>query len=102
MSNGDQLGIAGRPMSEVDTRRWDGTAVRQAVALLEWDGLIVENMLLFGQNVTAVAVVDRQAHEARLTEGWGPVTDRMSVALVGEWPEHAVVPPAFGSLTGFI
>jgi hypothetical protein len=102
MSNGDQLGIAGRPTIKADARRWDGAAVGQAVALLEWDGLIVENMLLFGQNVTVVAVVDRQAHEVRLAEGWGPVTDRMSVALWREWPEHAFIPPPVVSLTGFI
>ncbi|WP_143231448.1 hypothetical protein [Actinosynnema sp. ALI-1.44] len=102
MSNGDQLGLVGGSTIEVGTRRSDETSVGQAVVLLEWDGLIVENMLLFGHSVTVVAVVDQQAHEARLAEGWGPVTDRMSVALWGEWPEHAVVPPPVMSLTGFI
>lgn len=102
MSNGDQLGIGGRSTIEVGSRRSDGTTLGQAVALLEWDGLVVENMLLFGHSVAVVAAVDRQAHEARLVEGLGPVTDRMSVALWGEWSEYVVIPPPVVSLTGFI
>jgi len=70
-----------------------GVAGLAAVAL-GWRGLVVEGVSLFGERVTIVAGVNQGAHEQRVTSGWGPVVDRMSVAMLWEWPEYrAVVSP---------
>lgn len=77
-------------------------AADAAAAALGWPGHVVADMRLFGRRVTVVAEVDERAHRIRRTNGWPPVTDRMSIALWA-WPEHhATVPPAAVTLSGVL
>jgi len=99
MPESDQLCLLGEPLRP--ERRGNAVAGQAAVAL-GWSGAVAAGMRLFGHDVAVVAEVDQQAHEQRLGTGWGPVTDRMSVAL-WEWPEHrATVPPSAVALRGVI
>ncbi len=73
-----------------------------AAAALGWPGHVVADMRLFGHRVAVVAEVDEQAHRIRQTNGWPPVTDRMSISLWA-WPEHhATAPPAVVTLSGVL
>ncbi|MQA15684.1 MAG: hypothetical protein GEV09_16430 [Pseudonocardiaceae bacterium] len=70
--------------------------------MLGWDGAVLPAAVLVGRRVVVVAELNRAAHEFRAATGWGPVTDRMSVAT-WSWPEMADrVPPAAVRLRGVI
>jgi len=100
MTNSDQLCLLGTPPSSPVSP--EGGVTGRAAAALGWDGAVADDMTLFGQRVAVVAKVDRHAHQQRVVSGWGPVTDRMSVAL-WEWPEHqAVMPPSAVALRGVV
>lgn len=102
MSSDDQLCVLAMPLTDVDGRTRTNGPFAEAASALGWDGVVVHDMRLFGQRVAVVAEVDRQAHERRLAAGWGPVIDRMSIAL-WQWPEQrAAVPPHVVQLNGII
>ncbi|MCP2170045.1 hypothetical protein [Goodfellowiella coeruleoviolacea] len=103
MPGDNGLCLSAAPSRGVGTRLPVAGPLVQAARLLDWDGTVVERMALFGQRVAVVATVDWQAHAARVTAGWGPVTDRMSIAMWEEWAEqHGTVPPPVISLTGVL
>jgi len=69
----------------------------EAADVLGWDGMVLPPMTLLGRRVVVVAELLVDVHFDRTAAGWGPVTDRMSVAtwswpeLAGRAPEPAVV-----------
>ncbi|HKR51553.1 MAG TPA: hypothetical protein VJT72_18620 [Pseudonocardiaceae bacterium] len=75
---------------------------RAAVDALGWDGVVLTPIMLLGRRVVVVAKLIDEVHEQRISSGWGPVTDRVSVST-WSWPEmrHLVPPPAV-SLSGVI
>jgi hypothetical protein len=72
------------------------------VGALGWDGVVLPPMVLLGRRVVAVATLLDDVHERRVSSGWGPVTDRLSVST-WDWPElrHLAPPPAV-TLSGII
>ncbi|MGB6165757.1 MAG: hypothetical protein WBF75_24905 [Pseudonocardiaceae bacterium] len=72
------------------------------VGALGWDGVVLPPMVLLGRRVVAVATLLDDVHERRISSGWGPVTDRVSVST-WDWPElrHLAPPPAV-TLSGII
>ncbi len=64
-----------------------------AVDSLGWDGAVLAPAALLGRRVVVVAELLREVHERRMTSGWGPVTDRVSVSL-WDWPEMRHLTPA--------
>ncbi len=75
---------------------------RAAVDALGWDGVMLAPIVLLGRRVVVVANLIDEVHEQRISSGWSPVTDRVSVST-WNWPEiqHLVPPPAV-SLCGVI
>ncbi|HET9254382.1 MAG TPA: hypothetical protein VFO16_04155 [Pseudonocardiaceae bacterium] len=73
-----------------------------AVAALGWDGVMLPPMVLLGRRVVVVAKLIDEVHEHRVSLGWRPMIDRMSVST-WDWPEmkHLVPTPAV-HLTGVI
>jgi hypothetical protein len=73
-----------------------------AVDALGWDGVVLPPMVLLGRRVVAVANLIADVHQRRISSGWGPVTDRLSVST-WDWPEmrHLVPAPAV-ELSGII
>lgn len=76
--------------------------VGRAAEVLGWGGVVVEDVKLLGLQITVVAEVDQQVHANRQATGWGPITDRMTLAMWEDWPEYAMVPPSAVRLTGFL
>lgn len=77
--------------------------LRQAASVQGWDGVVVDDMTLLGLRVAVVAAVDPHVHAARQATGWGPVTDRMTLAMWEDWPEqYPDVPPSAVRLVGFL
>lgn len=100
MPNSDQLCLLSTPPPPGRAVEVDVTG--RAATALGWGGVVAPGMTLFGQRVGVVAEVDQLAHARRVESGWGPVTDRMSVALWG-WSENQVeVPPSAVRLRGVI
>lgn len=68
---------------------------RAAVDTLGWDGVVLTPIVLLGRRVVVVANLIDEVHERRISSGWSPVTDRVSVST-WSWPEmqHLVPPPA--------
>jgi hypothetical protein len=68
---------------------------RAAAIALGWDGVVLPPMVLLGRRVVVVAQLLGDVHEYRMSAGWRPVTDRVSVST-WDWPEmrHLVPPPA--------
>lgn len=67
---------------------------RAAARALSWGGVVLPPMVLLGRRVVPVATLLEDVHERRVRSGWGPVTDRVSVAT-WDWPEtrhHAPTP----------
>jgi hypothetical protein len=59
-------------------------------------------MVLLGRRVVVVARLLVEVHEQRVKTGWGPVTDRVSVAT-WSWPEmQPLVPSPAVTLSGVI
>jgi hypothetical protein len=75
---------------------------RAAVGALGWDGVVLPPLVLLGRRVVVVANLIGDVHERRVSSGWGPVTDRVSVST-WDWPEiqHLVPTPAV-QLSGII
>jgi hypothetical protein len=75
---------------------------RAAAGALGWDGVVLPPMVLLGRRVVAVANLIADVHQRRVSAGWGPVTDRVSVST-WDWPEmrHLVPAPAV-ELSGII
>jgi hypothetical protein len=73
-----------------------------AADALGWDGVVLPPMVLLGRRVVVVANLIGDTHERRISSGWGPVTDRVSVST-WDWPEmqHLVPTPAV-ALSGII
>ncbi|HEX4103137.1 MAG: hypothetical protein WA731_21085 [Pseudonocardiaceae bacterium] len=73
-----------------------------AVEALGWAGVVLPPMVVLGRRVVAVANLIVDVHERRISSGWGPVTDRVSVST-WDWPEmrHLAPPPAV-QLSGII
>lgn len=63
-----------------------------AAAALGWDGAVLPAAVLLGRRVVVVAELDAGVHVQRMSTGWGPVTDRVSVAT-WDWPELAASAP---------
>jgi hypothetical protein len=101
MSSEDQLAFM--PIASAVSPSLDQAGVvRAAVGALGWEGQLIERIRLFGQQVAVTAAVDAQAHQLRVARGWGPVTDRMSVAL-WQWPEYRdTMPPTAVKLIGVL
>jgi hypothetical protein len=77
-------------------------AAPAAAAMLGWDGVVLPAGVLLGRRVAAVAELVPAAHEYRVGNGWGPVTDRLSVTT-WTWPESTQqVPPVAVRLHGVI
>ncbi|MDQ2882418.1 MAG: hypothetical protein M3Y48_14745 [Actinomycetota bacterium] len=57
-----------------------------AVEALGWSGVVLPPMVVLGRRVIAVANLIVDVHESRISSGWGPVTDRVSVST-WNWPE---------------
>jgi hypothetical protein len=57
-----------------------------------WDGWVLEPMTVLGRRVIIVAELLAEVHFDRIRRGWGPVTDRLSVAMWC-WPELADTAP---------
>jgi hypothetical protein len=68
---------------------------RAAASALGWDGVVLPPMLLLGRRVVVVASLLDEVHQRRMSSGWRPMTDRVSVST-WDWPEmrHLVPPPA--------
>lgn len=64
-----------------------------AAVALGWEGVVLPPMVLLGRRVVAVAELIGEVHERRISSGWGPVTDRVSVSMWG-WPEMSHLVPA--------
>jgi hypothetical protein len=64
-----------------------------AVEALGWVGVILPPMVVLGRRVVAVANLIVDVHQRRMTSGWGPVTDRVSVST-WDWPEMQHLAPA--------
>lgn len=64
----------------------------QVAAELGWDGTVLQPMTVLGRRVIIVAELLLDVHDDRTRRGWGPVTDRTSVATWA-WPELAHVAP---------
>ncbi len=79
-----------------------GHLAHAAVDALGWDGVVLSPIVLLGRRVVVVANLINEVHERRISSGWGPVTDRVSVST-WNWPEmqHLVPPPAV-TLSGVI
>ncbi|MGH3721067.1 MAG: hypothetical protein ACRDRI_19910 [Pseudonocardiaceae bacterium] len=75
---------------------------RVAADALGWRGVVLPPMVLLGRRVVAVATILGDVHERRISSGWGPVTDRVSVST-WDWPEmrHLAPEPAV-RLSGII
>jgi hypothetical protein len=73
-----------------------------AIEALGWDGVMLPPMVVLGRRVVAVASLIAEVHERRISSGWGPVTDRVSVST-WDWPEmrHLAPTPAV-QLSGII
>jgi hypothetical protein len=73
-----------------------------AVDALGWEGVVLPPMMLLGRRVVVVASILSGVHERRMSSGWGPVTDRVSVST-WNWPEmkHLAPTPAV-QLNGII
>jgi hypothetical protein len=65
----------------------------QVATELGWDGTVLQPMTVLGRRVIMVAELLLDIHHDRTVRGWGPVTDRVSVAT-WEWPELAHTAPA--------
>ncbi len=76
--------------------------VHAAAGALGWDGVVLPPMVMLGRRVVAVANLIADVHQRRISSGWGPVTDRVSVST-WDWPEmrHLVPAPAV-ELSGII
>lgn len=73
-----------------------------AAAAMGWDGVVLPPALLLGRRVVVVADLLDEVHEQRIASGWGPVTDRISIAT-WDWPEmRSVVPPPAVRLRGVL
>jgi len=66
---------------------------RAAADTLGWDGVVLPPMVVLGRRVVVVATLLSEVHEHRISSGWGPVTDRLSVAT-WDWPEMKALAPA--------
>ena len=64
----------------------DAAAGARAARLLDWPGVALAPMRLFGVRVLPVVVLDLDAHQARQRTGDGPQLDGDTLA-VWEWPE---------------
>lgn len=64
-----------------------------AVGALGWSGVVLPPMVLLGRRVVPVATFLDDVHARRMNSGWGPVTDRVSVAT-WNWPEIRHLTPA--------
>ncbi|MDQ2791993.1 MAG: hypothetical protein DLM60_07290 [Pseudonocardiales bacterium] len=63
-----------------------------AVEALGWGGVVLPPMMVLGRRVIAVANLIVDVHERRISSGWGPVTDRVSVST-WNWPEMRTLAP---------
>jgi hypothetical protein len=73
-----------------------------AVDALGWEGVVLAPIVLLGRRVAVVANLIDEAHQQRVSSGWGPVTDRVSVST-WNWSEmQYFVPPPAVSLRGVI
>jgi hypothetical protein len=101
MSSAGQQALPGRARGSEKRLRCNG--LQRAADALGWDGIVVEAMKLLGQRITVVAALDHHVHAARHATGWGPVTDRMTLALWEEWPDqYPTSPPSPVRLVGFL
>lgn len=84
------------PMPPVELPPLPDRFAPQVAAELGWQGAVLPPMTVLGRRVIIVAELLPEVHRDRVLRGWGPVTDRLSVAmwswpeLAGEVPEPAV------------
>jgi hypothetical protein len=70
--------------------------------MLGWDGVVLPPMMLLGRRVVVVAQLLDDVHERRISSGWRPVTDRVTVSTWA-WPEmRHLVPPLAVQMRGII
>jgi len=80
------------PMPPVELPPLPDRFAPQVAAELGWDGSVLQPMTVLGRRVIMVAELLHDVHLDRVPRGWGPVTDRMSVAM-WSWPELADTAP---------
>jgi hypothetical protein len=80
------------PMPPVELPPLPDRFAPQVAVELGWDGTVLQPMTVLGRRVIIVAELVTDVHIERMVGGWGPVTDRMSVAM-WSWPELAGTAP---------
>lgn len=64
----------------------------EAAKRLGWDGVVLPEVTMLGRKVCVVAKLRTDVHAERIAVGYGPVTDRATIAT-WTWPEFAVMAP---------
>lgn len=64
----------------------------EAAKRLGWDGVVLPEVTMLGRKVCVVAKLRTDVHAERIAMGFGPVTDRATIAT-WTWPEFAVMAP---------
>ncbi|GLY64145.1 hypothetical protein [Amycolatopsis taiwanensis] len=64
----------------------------EAATRLGWNGVVLPEVTMLGRKVCVVAKLRTDVHAERIAVGFGPVTDRATVAT-WTWPEFAVLAP---------
>lgn len=80
------------PMPPVELPPLPDRFAPQVAAELGWEGTVLQPMTVLGRRVIIVAELIEDVHFDRVCRGWGPVTERMSVAM-WNWPEFAATAP---------
>ena len=80
------------PMPPVELPPLPDRFAPQVATELGWQGSVLQPMTVLGRRVIMVAELLADVHMERILSGWGPVTDRMSVAM-WSWPELAETAP---------
>jgi hypothetical protein len=80
------------PMPPVELPPLPDRFAPQVVAELGWQGSVLKPMTVLGRRVIMVAELLPEVHLERTLRGWGPVTERLSVAM-WSWPELADTAP---------
>lgn len=102
MTSDDVVVQSSPPMPPVELPPLPDRFAPELAAELGWAGTALQPMVVLGRRVILVAELLPDVHRHRVLRGWGPVTDRVSVAT-WSWPEvAATAPEAAVRLSGVI